>query len=247
VSAAASLPLALVTGAGGGIGRAISLHLARSGWRLLLLGRRPAPLDAVAGDVRAAGGEAATATVDLVDPASITRFCRECASADRLELLVHCAGAHATGPWDAEDPEGDQLMQVNYEGPVLLTRGLLATLERGQGQIVFVNSSQGLAASPCVGRYAASKAALRAFADSLRGEVNARGVRVTSIFPGSTATPMQASIRAARGETYDPASLLQPDDVAAVVITAVSLPRTAEVTDIVIRSMRPPAAKITQP
>jgi NADP-dependent 3-hydroxy acid dehydrogenase YdfG len=88
---------------------------------------------------------------------------------------------------------------------------------------------------PNVGQYASTKHALKAVADSLRAEVDAEGVRVLSVYPGRTATPMQASVHEREGMAYIPERLMQPEDVAGVVINALCLPRTAEVTDIHIR------------
>jgi NADP-dependent 3-hydroxy acid dehydrogenase YdfG len=91
-----------------------------------------------------------------------------------------------------------------------------------------------------VGPYAATKHALKAFADSFREEVNAEGLRVLSVYLGRTASPMQARIHALEGKAYHPEYLLQPSDVAAVVLNALCLPRTAEVTDISLRPLRKP-------
>jgi NADP-dependent 3-hydroxy acid dehydrogenase YdfG len=115
---------------------------------------------------------------------------------------------------------------------------LLPMLRSRHGQVVFINSSVGTRAPANVGQYAATKHALKAIADSLRDEVNADGMRVLSVFLGRTATPMQAAIYEMEGRTYRPELLLQPEDVAAVVINALTLPRTAEVTDISIRPFK---------
>ena len=109
-----------------------------------------------------------------------------------------------------------------------------------RGQIVFVNSSAGFLASANLSQYAATKHALRAIADSLRQEVNVDGIRVLSIYPGRTASPMQAAVHAMEGKVYDPDRLVQPEDISALVITALSLPRTAEVTDIHVRPFLKP-------
>src|SRR5207249_1460435 len=85
-------------------------------------------------------------------------------------------------------------------------------------------------------QYASTKHALKALADSLRDEVNAAGIRVMSLFLGRTASPMQAMVHAMEHRKYSPELLIQPEDVAAVVINALTLPRTAEVTEV---SMRP--------
>jgi NADP-dependent 3-hydroxy acid dehydrogenase YdfG len=122
--------------------------------------------------------------------------------------------------------------------PYLLTQSLLPLLRSRRGQIVFINSSAGHVARGNVGQYAATKHALRALADSLREEVNADGIRVLSVYPGRTATPMQAKLHAVEQKEYRPDDLLQPQDVAAVVANALSLPRSAEVTDIHVRPLR---------
>jgi NADP-dependent 3-hydroxy acid dehydrogenase YdfG len=100
-----------------------------------------------------------------------------------------------------------------------------------------MNSSVGVQARRGVGQYAATKHALRAVADSLREEINDRGVRVLSVFLGRTASRMQEAIHQKEGRPYRPETLLQPSDVASMVIAALTLPRTAEVTDIHIRPM----------
>ena len=102
---------------------------------------------------------------------------------------------------------------------------------------VFVNSSAGLNSKANVGQYAASKHALKAIADCLREEVNPDGIRVLSIYPGRTATPMQEALYKAEGRTYHPEILMQPSDAAQVVIQALRLPRTVEVTDIHLRPL----------
>ena len=154
-----------------------------------------------------------------------------------IDILVH--GAGVIEPGSVESATAAQLdwhYQVNLRAPYVLTRGLLPNLKSRQGQVVFVNSSAGISARANAGQYAASKHALKAVADSLREEVNPAGVRVLSVFLGRTATPMQAAVYAAEGRAYHPELLMQPQDVAAVVINALTLPRSVEVTEI---SMRP--------
>ena len=111
-----------------------------------------------------------------------------------------------------------------------------------KGQIVFINSSAGLRASGNLGQYAATKFALKAIADSLREEVNGEGVRVLSVYPGRTATPMQSAVHKLEGREYHPELLMQSADAAAVVVNALSLPGSAEVTEIFVR----PMSKLTE-
>jgi NAD(P)-dependent dehydrogenase (short-subunit alcohol dehydrogenase family) len=158
-----------------------------------------------------------------------------------LDILVHSAGSITPGQIEtAPVADFDGQYRSNVRAPYVLTQALLAMLRSRQGQIVFINSSVGLNARAGVGQYAATKHALKAIADSLREEVNVAGVRVLSVFLGRTATPMQVAIHAVEGKGYHPERLLQPQDVAVVVLNALSLPRTAEITDISIRPLMKP-------
>jgi NADP-dependent 3-hydroxy acid dehydrogenase YdfG len=131
----------------------------------------------------------------------------------------------------------DRLYRTNVRAPFLLTQALLPMLTVNQGQVVFINSSQGLNTTAAVGQFGAMKHALKGIADALRQEVNQDGVRVLTVYPGRTATPQMESIYRLEGKTYRPDMLMQPEDVASVVVNAVMLPRTAEVTEISIRPM----------
>jgi NAD(P)-dependent dehydrogenase (short-subunit alcohol dehydrogenase family) len=158
-----------------------------------------------------------------------------------IDILVHSAGAFSTGSFEEMDvAEFDRQWFVNVRAPYVLTRALLPALRKRRGQIVFVNSSTGLGAPGAarISAYAATKQALRALADGLRSEVNADGVRVLSVYPGRTATALQESIHAQDGRVYRPEDLLQPGDIVEAVMASLRLPRTAELTDIVLRPMR---------
>jgi NAD(P)-dependent dehydrogenase (short-subunit alcohol dehydrogenase family) len=90
---------------------------------------------------------------------------------------------------------------------------------------------------PQSGAYAATKQALRALADGFRFEMNPYGVRVLSVYPGKTASPMQAMLQASEGRSYDPSEFIQPEDIVAAVSGAIDLPRSAELTDLTIMPM----------
>ncbi len=225
---------ALVTGAGSGIGRAIALALADEGVQLILAGRDAEKLEAVAAEV----GGAVTVSADLATEAGIETVSQ--AAGHELHLLVHSAGTYRRGPAGSLTLSAWlHLDAINVHAPIRLTAACLGRLQATRGQIVVVNSTAIFAAAAHAAAYAASKHALKAATDALRQEVNAHGIRVLSVYPGRTDTPMQAEILAAEGRTAAPGALIQPEDVAAVVIAALKLPATAEVTDIVMRPMRP--------
>ena len=101
-----------------------------------------------------------------------------------------------------------------------------------------MNSSAGKRARRGIGGYAATKFELRALADSLRDEVNARGIRVLSVYPGRTATPEMERICEQEGREYNPDILLQPQEIAGAIVNALNLPNSAEITDVAIRPTR---------
>ena len=232
--------IAVVTGAGSGVGQAIALALAAQGATLCLVGRTPATLEATVCGAKHAMVTACCYPTDLTHDSAVQALAEQLQHEwDAIDILVHSAGAYAMGPLETTPvTELDVQYRTNVRAPYLLTQALLPLLRRRQGQVVFINSSVGLAARGQVGPYAATKHALKALADSFREEVNAAGLRVLSVYLGRTASPMQAMIHAMEGKAYHPEYLLQPSDVAAVVLNALCLPRTAEVTDISIRPMR---------
>jgi NADP-dependent 3-hydroxy acid dehydrogenase YdfG len=232
-------PFALVTGGSKGIGRAIALGLAGQRMDLLIVARRPEPLEIAVREARSLGVAAEGRALDLVDDDAVARLVAEIdARPGGLDLLVHSAGMIARDDIaDASAADFDRQYQANLRAPFVLTKGLLQSLRLARGQIVFVGSSAAIVARANTGQYAATQAGLRALASSLRDEVNADGIRVTTIFPGRTATPRQAMIHDWEGRPYAPERLLQPEDVAAMVVASISLPRTAEVTEISIRPM----------
>ena len=230
---------AVVTGAGSGIGRALAVAIAGEGGRVGLVDIDAQRIAESARAVAAAGGRAEPLPADLASDADVAGLpARIAAALGRLDLLVHCAGFFRAGRFEAVSAADlDMLHRVNVRAPYALTQACLPLLRTARGQVVFVNSSAAVNPGAQNGAYAASKGALRCLADSLRAEVNAEGIRVLSLYPGRTATPMQESIFRAEGRAYDPARLLQPEDVAAMAVAALRLPRTAEVTDIHIRPM----------
>lgn len=233
--------VAVVTGASSGIGRAVALALSRHGAQLCLVGRNPITL-AETVDAARQFAKATSFQIDLTVEENFQPLLRHLEETGRLDILIHSAGAIRHGLMeDARMEDFDLQYATNVRAPYLLTQRLLPFLTTARGQIVFINSSVALAAKrPEMGQYGATKHALKAIADSLREEVNPKGIRVLTLYLGRTATPMQKAVHQQERRVYQPERLLQPEDIASVVVQALMLPSTAEVTDISIRPMSKP-------
>lgn len=232
--------VALVTGAGRGIGLAVAEALAGAGAQVWMAARSGPVLAEQAANL---GPNAHARTTDLTDPAQREALLDDVHNAvGRLDLLVHSAGTIALGRVrDAPVEQFREQLESNLLSAYALTRSALARLVDAQGDIVFIGSSVGVAPGVAgKAQYAASQHGVRAFADALRDEVNPEGVRVTVVYPGQTATGRQERLYAQSGRDYRPERLLQPADVASVVLAAVLLPRTAEMTEVSIRPRQKP-------
>ena len=231
--------VAVITGAGSGIGRAIALGLAAHNVSLCLIGRNTQKLHNVSEQTLRSASITKTYRADLASDQEIYRLVENIQKDfENVHMLIHSAGDFSMGEVaDSPVEDFDRQFRINVRAPYLLTQSLLPAIKSSRGQIVFINSSAGIIARAKVSQYAATKHALKALADSLRDEVNADGIRVLSIYPGRTATPMQATVHEMEGKAYQPEKFMQPQDVAEVVINALVLPRSAEVTDINIRPM----------
>ena len=229
--------LVVVTGASRGIGRAICLRAAEEGARLLVVARSAADLEVLGDHIESSGGSAEPLVVDLAESDAPDRI-HEAVSARDLAGLIHSAGVCELGPVAETSPEAlDRNWVLNLRLPYLLTARLLPQLKQARGHVVFINSGAGKVAKAGWSAYAASKHGLKALADALREEVGPDGVRVTTLYPGRTATDMQAKVHAFEGKNYDPAAFVRPDDVARSVITAMVTDPPALVEEISIRPM----------
>ena len=229
---------AVITGGGTGVGAAVALALAKAGASVHLVGRRPDKLESVAANARSLGSEATCYSGDLGVDSGQLELTQRLRDLPRVDMLIQNAARYVAGLIEqASLADFDIQYQTNVRAPYILTKALLPMLKAQRGQVVFINSSSGMAAKPMSAQYDSTKHALRALADSLRGEVNAHGIRVLSVYLGRTASELQERICKLEGKPYRPEHLLQPGDVASVIVNALSLPRTAEVTDIHIRPM----------
>ncbi len=238
--------VAMITGATSGVGCCIAQMLAARAAEVALVGRRLDALRSVAERCAQFGVKTKWYQADLCHGTEIDELKdRVLKDFGGVDILVHSAGTITLSSLAEAALEAfDEQYQCNVRAPFALTQALLASLIARQGQIVFLNSTAGLQALNGVSQYAATKHALKAIADSLREEVNDRGVRVLNVFLGRTATPMQARIHEVEGRGYHPEELIQPEQVATVVANALALGREAEITEIRMRPMRKPGALV---
>lgn len=209
---------AIVTGATSGIGRAVTLLLAETGWEVTAVGRDPERLASL------------VELSELIAPVSLDLVTDDVSTVmpERVDAAVHAAGLLPTASIEEiSDEEWDRVFAVNVTAAMQLARAALPGLRRTRGTIVFLNSGAGVFDRPKNTVYGATKHALRGFANGLRADVEHDGVRVTSIYPGPTDTPMVSE--------KDRSRLIQPRTVARAVVDAILASDDTQLTDIRVR------------
>ena len=222
----------VISGAGSGIGAVVADRLHERGDELWLLARS----DERAAELSERHPGAHALVADLADVQGLERTLAQADLPDRVDSLLHVAGVIDLAPVAELDlGRWQQQLAVNLTAPALLTRALLPALRAARGTVVFVNSGAGLSANPTWSGYAASKFGLRALADALRGEELENGVRVTTVYPGRTATPMQEKVHALEGRDYDAARWSDAGTVAATILHVLDLPADSTIPDVTFR------------
>jgi len=220
--------VAIITGAGRGIGRATARLFARAGASVVLAARTGAEIQAAAEEIKAAGGRALAIPTDVTDRVAIDQLITLTLRAFRqVDILVNNAAVLAPigKTWQVDPAQWQKLIAINVVGPYLCSRAVLPQmLERGEGRILNVTSGAARKNIIGWGAYCASKAALDRFTGVLAAEVAETGVVVCGISPGPTDTPMQAEIRRASSAAFPlvehfrqlhaQQQLVSPDDVA---------------------------------
>ncbi|MGW6795245.1 SDR family NAD(P)-dependent oxidoreductase [Streptomyces chartreusis] len=232
--------VALITGATSGIGRAAACRLARDGLTVVVSGRDRSRGEKIVSDIRAEDGTAHFVAADLRDAASVGDLARQATEVGggHVDVLVHSAGIGILGPTESTtEADFDHLFGINVKVPYLLTGQLApAMAARGDGAIINVSSISSGRGIDGMAAYAASNAALDQLTRSWAAEYGPHGVRVNSVMPGSTDTPM---IDPARGYFEDLAGraparrLADPDEVAAAIAYFAS-PQAAHIHGVIL-------------
>ncbi|GAB6964522.1 SDR family oxidoreductase [Corynebacterium amycolatum] len=224
--------VAVVTGASSGIGAATAKQFAAEGFRVVLGARREDKLEAVAEEIRAAGGEATVYKVDVTSDDDVVALAK---AEPRVDVLVNNAG----GAWgmesveDAVEEKWRWMYDVNVLGTLRVTRALLPALKTTSGIVLTVGSIAGRQVYTGGAGYNAAKHAERALVEVLRQEVAVDGVRVTEIDPGRVHTDFSL-VRFDGDETkaaavYDGVESLTADDVADIIVFAATRPNRVNI------------------
>jgi 3-oxoacyl-[acyl-carrier protein] reductase len=234
-----STPIALVTGATEGIGRATAFALGQAGYRVGVCARTGARVEALLRELRDRGISAAGRAADVGDPAAVSALVRTVTDElGPVDTLVNNAGIAIFRPFpELTLAEWDATMSTNLRSLYLVTSAVLpGMLERKAGIIVNVASLAGR--NPMAGgtAYAASKHAVLGFSKSLMLDVRKAGVRVVAICPGSVDTPLIRKIREPRAGQGE---ILAPEDVAQAILDAIRMPARAMMSEIDIRPTNP--------
>ena len=224
----ANKPLAVITGASRGIGRAIALRLAGT-YDILALARTPTALDELAREIGTAGGSCRVAAVDVADPAAVAQAL---AGVD-AHVLVNNAGVGPLKPMLELTPaEWHRMGDVNFNALYHVTRALLPRMiARKAGHVVIIGSITGRSAMAGGTGYASSKHAAMAFAECLMLEVREHGVKVSIVNPGSVATEFSAK--------RDPSWMLSAEEVAESVARVIDTPPDVLIHRVEIRALSP--------
>jgi 3-oxoacyl-[acyl-carrier protein] reductase len=222
-----SRPVAIVTGASRGIGRAIALRLAREGFDLALAARTESDLEAAARECEAAGAAVLVVTCDVSREEDVKRlFERTRERFGRLDLLVNNAGVGVYKPLaETTLEEYEHVMGVNLRGVFLCSREAMRRMAEAGGTIVNISSVVGIKGYPNQAVYTASKHGVVGLTKVIAEEGREHGIRAHVICPGGVATDMVSQAR----PDISPEELLQPDDVADLVAYLVNLPARATV------------------
>ncbi|HEY3417626.1 MAG TPA: SDR family oxidoreductase [Armatimonadota bacterium] len=222
--------VALITGAGRGIGRAIAVSLARQHLLCVLTARRPDGLAETARLVEEVGGDAITIQADLVEKDVAERIIAETvAHCGRLDILINNAGEFLVKPFaETTLEEFDRLLAVNLRAPFALAKSALPYLEASPaGAIINIASAAGKRFYPNQSVYCASKHGLLGLNKVLAAELRARGIRVHAICPGGVATEMNHLQR--------PEEQMAPEDIAAAVSYLLHLSERATIDELPMR------------
>ncbi len=227
----------VLTGGTTGIGRSIARLLSASGARIFTYGRHQEQLDEVLTQIRDAGGQADGVIADSANADDIQRVFQQAdETLGGLDILINCAAIKAEGIGDMPDEEWRYVIQTNLMGYLAATKEALNRMQpHGRGHIVLIGSMSADVREEGSSVYVATKSAIQGFAESLRKEVNPKGIKVSLIEPGAAGSDMQPTSPDEEREAQEKGEMLKAEDVAVSVQYVLTQPQRCEVVRVQIR------------
>jgi 3-oxoacyl-[acyl-carrier protein] reductase len=230
---------ALVTGAGKGIGKAVALALAAEGTNVILLARTTTDLEVVAAEAETFGVQALIVNADIADINSVNEaVAKGLAQFKTIDILINNAGVGKFGKFlDLTPTEFEDIIKINLFGTYYATRAVLPGMIEAQGgDIINISSTAGLRGAAATSAYSASKFAVMGLTESLMQEVRKHNIRVTALTPSTVATDMAKDLNLTDG---NPDKVMQPEDVAELIIAQLKLNKRVFIKDSGIWSTNP--------
>ena len=235
--------IAIVTGAGSGIGREAAKMLAAAGAKVIVVGRRVAPLESVVAEIKSAGGEATVHSTDLSDgnaAAAVAEFTLQ--TYGQIDILVNNAGSSSKirSIRYVQPDEWDTVFKVNIEAVYRLTQACLPNMiSRNEGTVITTSSMAALTPGLMGGApYSAAKAASFNLMRGINSELRSQGIRATTILPAEVDTPILDG-RPAPPSAEARATMMQPSDVAEAIVFCAQMPHRTLVEQIVLMPTQP--------
>ncbi len=226
---------ALVTGASSGIGRGTALRLAQDGWHIFAQGRRPDALQDTVAMVEAAGGTATPVFCEMGDMEQVAAMVETASSRGALDAVVHCAAKFTYGPVSTERFEDwDRSINEVLRATIRLTAHALPAVTAAEGAFVYICGPTSWSGWKRHAIHCALRHAQLGFAKALFEDVREDGVRVCVVHPGFVNTPD------ATNPSLDRTKMIQVEDIAQMIASAIALPNTACVTELTMRPQRSP-------
>lgn len=225
--------VAIVTGAGTGIGRATALALARAGSAVVAAGRTASDLESLVAEIAASDGRALAQPTDVTDEGQVARLVeRALTEYGRVDILVNNAGTNARAPIDRITTEDWRtILEANATGTFFCTRAVAPTMmAQRSGKIVNVSSRAGKRATATRAAYSTAKFGVVGFGEAVQLDLKHHGVTVSTVLPGPIATPLRR--RSVPNE--DPNILIGPETVADVILFLVTRPRDVIIPEVSI-------------
>ncbi|MGD6801007.1 SDR family NAD(P)-dependent oxidoreductase [Rossellomorea vietnamensis] len=206
---------AVISGGGSGLGRELAKVYSNEGYHILLLGRTEEKLQSVKEEIITDGGTASILVIDIASAEEVEKASRQITEKYDVELLINNAGVGIFGPFlQAGFEEIEKMLSVNFLGTVYLTKALLPSMvSKDSGSIINIISTAGLRGKKNESYYAASKFALRGFAESLQKEFEESGISIINAYMGGMNTPFWDESQ----HVQDPSRLRSPREVAEII------------------------------